>query len=564
MNFPLQKLESHIDETSLAEGEALLEAGAVEHLSELEKHLWLAVVEGWEAEVQVSPSRVLAGACECPRFRAQGMCEHLAALLLALRRRLQDRQEERRQEQHRKKVQERPRKLTTGIVLDHVSKEELIDFVREFARTNRNFAIALKARFASAVSGIESKDKYLQLLDSTINAVRKADRTITLRGSQKLASVLDELQQQTIQAIDEADYTEAAHIAQSIIEKVAPVLKKTKGREEDIRAYIDKAFDNLLRLVGRRPAPSLLNELRDYTLGEYGKLAYRTSGIDQSFFRLLLLLCQEPLHEQELLEALEGQKEKYQAEGRPLAPLLLLQLNTLEKAGRATEARQLMEYNLSQPDVLQYAIEQARSRGQIPRVKALAITGLKLGMPAGVKSGLEEMLLQLAEAEQDLPEVNRYAIGRFLDTLEFSYFEKARSAAGSGWAEQVDGMLKQLLSQPYSARGRNAIARIYAAENRLENLMAFVEQSGSLDLLQLVGQHLLETFRERLSYLYRRLLADYLKNHLGRKASQRIREVLTHLYEIGAETLAEELAEEFRSKYPERHSLMEELELLNS
>lgn len=561
MNFPLQKLEAHIDDLPLAEGEALLESGAVERLMEAEKHLWVAVVDGQEAEVQVTPSRVVAGSCECQRFRQQGMCEHLAALLLALRRHLQSRQDDRRQA--RQKQAEGPRKLTTGIVLGHVSKEDLVDFVREFARTNRNFAIALKARFASAVSEIDSKEKYLQLLESTINAVRKADRSITLRGSQKLASVLEELQLQTIQAIDEADFTEATYIAQSIIEKVTPVLKKAKGKEREIRHYISQAFDNLQRLVSRRPAPSLLKELREYAMAEHSKLAYRSNNIDQAFFKLLMLLCQSSAEEQELLDALEQQKAKYQVEGRPLAPLLVLQLNILERAGRAEEARQLMEHNLSLPDVLQYAIEQARARGKVPRVKALAAFGLKLGMPADVKSSLESMLLLLAESEEDWEEVNRYAMLRFMDTLDFSYFEQARRTAPDDWAEQVDGMLEQLLAQPYTARRRDAVARVFAEEGKLESLIGYVEQAGSLDLLLLVGRYLLVPYRDRLFYLYRRLLAEYLNNHLGRKTSQRIREVLAHLQDIGAGELAEELVDEFRAKYPERHSLMEELELLD-
>ncbi|MCB0556211.1 MAG: SWIM zinc finger family protein [Phaeodactylibacter sp.] len=562
MNFPLHKLESHIDEASLIRGEELLEAGAAGPLSELEKHLWLSVVEGQEVEVQITPTRVIGATCDCKRFRQAGMCEHLAAVLMALRRQQQTQQEQR--DKAKQQQQSTPRKLTTGIVLDNVSKEELIDFVRDYARANRNFAIALKARFASSVSEIASKEKYLQLLDSTINAVRKPDRSITLRGSQRLASVLEELQQQSVQAIDEADFTEAANIAQSIIEKATPVLKKTRGREQEIRKFINKAFENLHRLVSRRPAPSLLSALQDYALTEHSKLVYRSNGIDQAFFKLLLLLCQEPQQEQQLLDALEKQKEKYKEENRPQAPLLLLQLNALEKAGRTAEARHLMEYNLSQPDILQYAINQAHDKGLIPRVKALAITGLKLGMPPEVKGSLEEMLLQLAEAEQDWEEANRYAVSRFLDTLQYHYFEQARHTASTGWTEQVGHILQQLLEQPYSTLRRNTIGRIYAEEGRLEALMDYVEQAGSLDLLLLVGKYLVEPYQDRLFYLYRRLLADHLKNHLGRKTSQRIREVLAHLYEIGAGALAEELVEEFRSKYPDRHSLMEELALLNT
>ena len=179
MNFLLQKLESHIDEGALIEGESLLEAGAANGLFELEKHLWLATVDGHEVELKVSPSKVLGGTCECERFAEEGMCEHLAALMMAVRRKQQAHKQKREQE---KKESQGPRKLTTGIVLDNVNLEELAEFVRDYAKANRNFAIALKARFASIVTEIGGNEKYMQLLESTIKAVRKLDRSISMRG----------------------------------------------------------------------------------------------------------------------------------------------------------------------------------------------------------------------------------------------------------------------------------------------------------------------------------------------------------------------------------------------
>lgn len=556
MNFLLQQLENHIGEDALIEGENLLEEGAVDGLSELEKHLWLATVDGYEVEVKLSPSRVLAGTCECSRFTGEGMCGHLAAVMMALRRRQQA--VARKQEKARKEP-EGHRKLTTSIVLDNVSLEELADFVREYAKANRNFAIALKARFASAVSQIDSKEKYLQLLESTIKAVRKPDRSISMRGSQQLIKVLQELHQQAEQAILEKGFLEAAVIAQSIIEKITPILKKAKGKQGELRREVNRAFENLHRLLEKKPAPSLLHGLWGYSLQEYNKLAYRTNDIDLLFFKLMTPLAQDAAQQESLLEVLNEHKEKYRQEGRPAAPFLLIELSALERAGKTLEARQLMESNLMQPDVLLYAIQQAVAKGQIPRVKALAITGLRFEMPADIKSRLEEMLLQLAEEDGERETINQYALRRFLDTQDFQYFEKARRAAGTDWPRQVEDTLQHFQQLPYVPKLRNTIARILAAEGLHERLMEYAEQVQSLDLLQEFASHLIETQRGRLLLLYRRLLNEFLRNHLGRKTSQRIREALQCLHEAGAGDVALEMVEEFRAQYPERHSLMEEL-----
>ncbi|MCB0579319.1 MAG: hypothetical protein KDD10_08440 [Phaeodactylibacter sp.] len=558
MNFLLQKLESHLDEGALFGGEQLLEAGAVDGLFELEKHLWLATVEGYEVELKVSPSKVLGGTCDCERFAEEGMCEHLAAMMMALRRRQQAKKQHR--EKARKETQG-PRKLTTGIVLDNVNLEELADFVRDYAKANRNFAIALKARFASAVTGIDGKEKYQQLLESTIKAVRKTDRSISVRGSQRLIKVLEELHQQAEQATLERDFVEVAFISQSIIEKITPILKKARGKQRELKRDVGRAFENLHRLLEKNPAPTLARSLWEYSLQEYDKLVYRSNGADLLFFKLMVELAQEAGQQETLLEALRNYQEKYQEEGRPLAPLMLLELSALEKAGRPDEARRLMESNLTQPDVLLYAIQQAIAKGQMPRVKALAITGLRFDLPAEVKARLEEMLLQLAEQDEEPEEVNQYALKRFLDTQDFAYLEKARRAAGPDWPRQVEETLAYFQSFPYSPSRRNTIARILAEEGLLGRLMDYAEQVQSLDLIQEFSPYLIDSHRERLLELYRRLLTDFLRNHLGRKTSQRIREALQRLHEIGAGSLAVLLVEEFRSQYPERHSLMEELAL---
>jgi hypothetical protein len=562
MNFLLQKLEAHLDEHSLLGGEELFAADAVERLAEVEKHLWLAWVEGYEVEVQITPSRVVGGSCDCPRFAQEGRCEHLAAALLALRRKQAESKAPPRPLSP-KKTAPANRKLTTGLVLEHVSKEELIAFVREYARANRNFAIDLKARFASSVAHLDPREKYDQLLESTISAMRKADRSFTARGSQRVLSVLEELDQQAVQAIEEGNLTEAVSIAQSIIEKTVPILRKAKGQEDKIRHYIHQAFDQLDRILRLGPAPALRQALWDYGMAEYSKLVYRSQGIDLLFFKFLLRCAQEPSQLERLMAVLEQQGEKYENEKRPEAPLLLLQLQALEKAGQHQAAQQLMEYNLSQPDVLRYAIGQAREKGQRPRVKALAITGLKLSPAPAWKAELQAMLLEMALADQEQPEINLYSLERFLDTLQFSYFEQARSHADPArWPAQVEAVLQQLLEQPYSANRRNTIARILAEEGQLERLMAYAEEANSLDLLLQAGSYLLPAFPERLAVLHRQLLSDYVKNHLGRQTSRKVREVLTHLQEIGAASLADELIHGFRAAYPERHSLMEELSRL--
>jgi hypothetical protein len=561
MNISLREIESAVDEHSLLRGEQLLEDDAVQEARELEKELWVAKVKGYETEVRIKGGKALEGTCECKRFLDIGICGHLVATMLVIRRELQQKSQQKKSKSQSKK---RPQKLTTKTVLENVELEELTGFVREYARTNRNFAIALKARFASSVKAMDSRDKYAQLLDTTIKAVRKSDREITLRGSQRLLKVLGELKQQSEAAQAEGDFITVAVIARTIIEKTTPLLRKTSGKKTELRQCVTQAFNTLQLLLKQQPAPRLLQQLWAYSLEEHNKLVYRSQQIDRHFFKLMLQLAQEPEQLLLLLKKLDEQMKTYEQEGRPLAPLLLQKVSTLEKAGQEKAARQLMERNLTQPDVLEYAIRQAQKKQQTHRVKALAQTGLRLDPPQGTRRRLEQLLLDIAQTENEQDTIVQYALLSFYDTLDLQYYQLARQhSPADDWPAKQEAAWKQLQNKPFSHKLRDTRAKLLILEQDWQGLMAYAEQLESLDLIAITDEYLLPRFPQRTRQLYETLLREYAQHHLGRQTARRIRAALERLRAIGAAPLARRLLDEFRGHYGERHTLMEELQGLN-
>ena len=92
-----------------------------------------------------------------------------------------------------------------------------------------------------------------------------------------------------------------------------------------------------------------------------------------------------------------------------------------------------------------------------------------------------------------------------------------------------------------------------------KELIDFIKKNRSLDLLEKYDVQLIEDFKEEIFELYEDLLDGYLRNHLGRQTSTKIRDIFYHLKKIGAKKLVYKLAKQYREEYPERHTLMEEL-----
>ena len=155
----LNDFEHHISPTTWYAADDLVQAGRVKNLREIERHFWVALVEtdegNYESEVMITPHKIKAYACECFTEGRRLMCPHIAATLIKIRQFFDQREETRRMKAELKPSNELTR-FTVQTALDNATPEALADFVRDFARRDRDFALALKTRFAAHVTEAEN------------------------------------------------------------------------------------------------------------------------------------------------------------------------------------------------------------------------------------------------------------------------------------------------------------------------------------------------------------------------------------------------------------------------
>ena len=562
MDIKLSKLEHSVSENDLLKGELLLEEGKIQQLFELEKHLWLAKVEDgqavYEVEVKITPSKVVAVSCECVIFKSEGMCPHIVAVLLAIRKRITEIKE--RKPLKKKTATSNSQKLTTKVILNNVTHDDLIDFVREFAQKNRNFAIALKARFASSVDGMDHQEKYRQLIETTISASRKADRTISKRGIQKIDQVLQELQHQIESAISLRHYTIAFAITRSIIEKITPILRKLSDDATPLLEQVHHGFKTLSTISRGMLAPELQEEILEYCLAEADKRVYRSQALDHHFFDIAQYLSNTENGKKQILEALNNQENKYQQED--FNPILFLKrkYQILSSFEMDKEAEILIDRYINQAELLITAVKTAIFTDHAPKAKSLALRGLEQQYHPSYIFQLEELLLEISQATADNSAVIKFAEKRFLVSFQQKYFDIIKEAhPKKAWKNFVDQLLQKLNGLAYSIEKPAAIALVLSEEGRVEPLKKHLKESRSIDLLIKYGKRILHQEDDIIFDIYQQILNQYLNNHLGRTPSVKIRTVIAHLHEHEKHQVASQLVQAFRNQYAERHSLMEEL-----
>ena len=559
MNFLLKNLEQELDEQHLLVGEKLLDENRVTRLFESERHLWIARVDQFEVELQISPSRIRACSCECPAFQRIKMCGHVAAGLLALRRKLSD-----KTVKTEKKTQKTPavyQKLTVNSILNAVSHDELSAFVRQFAQSNRNFTIALKAKFASRVPMPDSREKYAQLLDAAIQGSRKNNSHLSASTANHLLNVIKELHGQADDALALEHYAESWAILVAVVEKLTPVLRKIDGNNEAFIEYVRSCFDKITVLTEHPLAPALRQEIWHFLLTEFNRPAYRLNELSGLFTELMLRMANDPEKTKILLEAVEQELVKPWLTGPQRYPYLKTKILLLERKELKKAAAEFALECLSSSAKILEIVNVAEATGILSNIRPLAEKGLRFIEDAAVKSRLEAVLLLIAQGHGDQKTVVQLSRKHLLETGDLAFFEKCKAHFEGDWQVFVQEILADLIRLPRFAEHIGTIATILGREGRQEELLKLLDNQQSLELLFGFDHFLLNTHPREVTALYDQLLKTYLSDHLGLQAARTLRSVLHHLQQSGAPGLADQLAVSIRQAFPNRAFLFEELEV---
>ena len=563
-NFSIETLELNLDDALLIEAEQLLAQNALKSVKEVEKNLFLALyTEGsfgsqkTETEVQLVGTKVKIASCECETFELKGVCAHIAATLV----RLNELRKEKDAAKKAVKTQaidlNTPTRLTIPNILKTIDDAQLIEFIADYARSDKQFALALKTRFAGdlAASG-DIAGHYKTLIDNTLKNAKNQKGKFTPKGWLQVFTLLDELKQKAETRFRNGELS----VSFALISIVLPLIHKFMRPSDAPKFKLEKRqvqLVEILRGYHELPiSPELDAEMWDFLSHEWTQSTRHP--FSERLFDWLFKQANTVEKTDKLLELIDHQLHVNRAFLEAKDRLLTQKIQVLQKSGRVDEATQLILSASEQPDVLYFAIENAFHNRDFALAKSLCRNGLAIfGNSNGAVEHIENQLLNIAEAEYNRVDILDYAEKRFYKTLDLSYFEKMKVAGLS--ATKLKSVIKTLEDQPLRLERRDALAAVYVSENLFDKLTALIQQVQSLDLLKRYGFDLWQQNTEGSLALHKKIIYEYLMSHLGRPPAQRIRQILEAHLQRGGVELAMKLREDFNRDFPERHSLMEEL-----
>jgi hypothetical protein len=561
LNFALDKLELNIDDALLIEAEHLFAQNALTRLKEVEKNLFLVhFTEGGlstETEVQLVGTKVRMASCECENFSNNGGCAHIAASLMQLNENRKEKEAAKKIAQAKAIALDTPTRLTIPNILKNIDSPQLIEFIADYARSDKQFALALKTRFAGDLAATgDIAEHYKTLIENTLKNAKNQKGKFTPKGWLQVFTLLDELKQKAETRFRNGELP----VSFALIQIVLPLIHKFMRPSDAPKIKLEKRqvqLVEILRGFNELPiSPELDREVWQFVSHEW------TQSIRHPFserlFDWLFKQAKTAEKTEKLLALIDHQLQANRSFLEARDRLLTQKISILQKAGRVEEASQLILSASDQPDVLFFAIENAFSNRDFALAKSLCLNGLTIFSGSNTAiDHLENLLLTIAEAESNRIDILDYAEKRFYKTLDLQYFEKMKAIGLS--ANKLKTVIQTLENQPLRLERRDALAAIYASEKQFDKLIALTLQVQSLELLKRFGVDLWHQDTEGAIDLHKKIIYEYLMSHLGRPPAQRIRQILEAHIQRGGLELATRLQQDLNRDFPERHSMKEEL-----
>ena len=561
-NFPLADIELNIEDDIIEKAEQIESSSSFKSINEVEKNLWVARIdennELIETEIQLSGSKVKSFTCECSIFKKDMICAHVAASLMVLRRRkVQDKEHKEALKIPKREISEAPTKLTIPHILKRIETNQLIEFIADYARNDKQFALALKTRFTGDLMEGNFVEHYKSLIETTLKAAKNPKGKLTPKGWLQFFTLLDELKQKAEVYFKKGELNDSFELIKLSLPLIHRYLRSYDSPHTKLYRRQVLFFEILRGYSELLISPELSENIFNFMLAEY------TTNVKFKFsdmlFEWLIRNVYTNSELEKVLQVIENQVLVQRGNFDVQDRLMTQKIQMLQKNGRVEEASKMILSVSTSPEILLFAIQTAIDNGDLVLAKSLCMNGLDIFKSSTIAlEQIEELLLKIAQNTRDTEGVLKYAEKRYLKTLQWEYFLLLKELGIA--PARLKNIVQIIENLPYRIEKRDALAGIYFHEKQYDKLIEMIKNLQSLELLKRFGLELWKIDNDSGFELHKQIIYEYLFTHLGRPPAQRIRTILESHIENKGRTLSDLIITALKNDFPERYSLKEEFD----
>ena len=538
--------ELHFDGDTVFQGEQLYDSGAVHEINKPEKSLWSIMVHDgifYEVELFSPFAQRRKSSCECDVYKKTKSCKHITAALFALRTQL--REEAERKADRLKNKSNTGKKLNINTLLQELDKQDLLHFIKAYARKDKNFNIALKAHFARRVDLEDNHAKYKGILDSIIKPITSNTNRSKAADLKTFIAVSKELTAQLEDALSVSDYRDAFFIIDACISKTEYVRYHYDNYSDETLAISQRFHELLVLLHQRVHADELKKDLLELIIDLPQRSYYKHDRLeDHLYYHLIGKQYKDKDLMLRLKEICLGTLIKKQLEDHDLVTILSL-IHMLDFY--ITKLKDInwfvddySKLSMSVVDRLVYANQAEVSVKLMKKMKAHFPKSREL------KRKLLQVHLTLDQLDELTNLLPKYVIQSDDTKLLFKLKDKVSSEQ---WTDVILELIEHYKEEPSK---RSILASLYFHEEDYDSLIQLMHDGVELDLIMNYDHKLYSTYAKDLTQIYQKVLSEIIDSYLGDKAQDSIKKAMYHLDQLGARKLRKNVLSYLEKEYKHR------------
>lgn len=539
----LQKLlflESIFNENEFLEGEERYDTLSDSIKIKKQRSKFLISIEEKEIEVSIKKGK-LVFAAEPPTPKNKPRVDEVVSAI-ALRKFLQD-------AEIAKKNQVRKRRSTkkSDQILDKIPHEQLILFLRRYARKDPHFEIKLLSNFILQYS--DAEHKYDKVLEKIIKPKSEHSPKLPQKSLQTFYFMLESFKGQAEDLYSLQKFDELLPLLIACIKKTAYASKVYEINQDKLEAYNSTFHDILDRMCKQELAPSFAVSVLNHIVEIVTLSYYFPKKITNSAYHTLY---KHPLLDKaNIVEILDALKLKF-ARSEKIGRLPLQTTAAMLASRYASTCETYFEYwnNQEHIHVLQNLLDLGCDEA------CDVLTG-KLQYTEGLE---KDLALVIAEKELRIGN-EKSAIKHYLKWINYKpkVFELIKRLERIN-PEILDESGKALYQQlgGYKIEEQAKVLSRLALHTQLKSLL---QEHMRLDIMQHYDKSLLIEDADFVKMFYTSWIKKYLIEHFGDKSVQQVGKVINHLKSIGMKQFSESLKSELKKEFNERKSLKNQITL---
>ena len=548
-------------------GEDYFESAYVQNLK-ANGNIWSAKVHGtsnYKVKIEVSDGNMISWKCNCP-YDFGPVCKHVVAVALA--------------------ISEKD-KISTGSkasgekdkweqILNDTPKEQIIEFLIDFAKKNEDFKHQVKVYlgkpevlsdadntnyYRNKVSNIfsdyseDSYDSYWDSYDDSLDVTNIVEEAETLLNRSK--------------------YSEAFSIASAVIMESIKAFEYNDDSSGILSATIDEGFELVEEILNKNIPKEIASTIYEWLSVEILNPDYSSYGVDDSLDSLFVSVVIKMENYTEAHQIIDNKIKNLEGFNNwnsksNTEKYLMQKVDLLKIEGKEIEAQQLIDDSLQFESFRILKLEKAISAKNYVLAEELILEGINIAKNeklAGSIHTWKDKLLEIYKLQEDAIKFTQLLRELFIENnSEINYLRTyKKNVDSSKWKAELNKIITDIKHK--SGRFGNIdnynLAEIYVDENMIEELFTLVNVSNNINFITEYTKYLQDNYNIELIEKYKKYIETQADN-TGREVYINLVKYLKLMAEIkdGIKP-AIELKNSLLEKYRNRPAMKDEFKKLN-